>query len=572
MSAAEAIPGVFAVLTQDDVPDVRFGPFVQDRTLFARDVVRFEGEILAAVAASTCPTRAAGVERHRRRVRAAPCGERHRGGTLRRRAAGAPRLGFVRCGRRRWCATATMRRTRRSPRATSTPAWPTPTWWCTAATWPTAATPRPSNPAPCVAQWEGNKVTIWTSDAGAVRRPRRRVRDARVAGQPGAHHRAPPRRRLRRQVRLPLRGPRRRAGPSHEATGAPGLQPPRGVRRTRPPPRGHRLRPADRREATTARSPLARCGWPSTTAPTPPTPASSASSRAMHALGPYRMPNAFVEAHLVYTNHQPSGSVRAPTAPQTCWAVESAHRRGGRGDRHGPGGVPREATPSTPASRARAGRCTARSACRSASPRRPSMAGYGQPLPDDEAIGVAIGWWPSFSVPSGAYVKIDGDGSGQIITGAQECGTGAVMTLRQLVADELGMQRRGLRARLPGHQRRPVRHGRHRLADAVQQRPRRAWRPPVRSPSSCARWPPSTWRPAPPTSCSPTAPPRSRARRARSVSIAELAGIAAGGELLIGHGSGAPPAATCAGRLDAASATSAWAPGSHRSSRATRCG
>ena len=26
-------------------------------------------------------------------------------------------------------------------------------------------------------------------------------------------------------------------------------------------------------------------------------------------------------------------------------------------------------------------------------------AGYGQPLPDDEAIGVAIGWWPSFSVP-----------------------------------------------------------------------------------------------------------------------------------------------------------------------------
>jgi CO/xanthine dehydrogenase Mo-binding subunit len=35
ISAAKAIPGVFAVLTQDDVPDVKFGPFVQDRTLFA---------------------------------------------------------------------------------------------------------------------------------------------------------------------------------------------------------------------------------------------------------------------------------------------------------------------------------------------------------------------------------------------------------------------------------------------------------------------------------------------------------------------------------------------------------
>ena len=42
VSAARAIPGVMAILTADDVPDVRFGPFVQDRTLFARDVVRFE--------------------------------------------------------------------------------------------------------------------------------------------------------------------------------------------------------------------------------------------------------------------------------------------------------------------------------------------------------------------------------------------------------------------------------------------------------------------------------------------------------------------------------------------------
>src|SRR3954447_478984 len=51
VSAARAMPGVFAVLTADDVPDVRYGPFVQDRTLFARDVVRYEGELLAAVAA-----------------------------------------------------------------------------------------------------------------------------------------------------------------------------------------------------------------------------------------------------------------------------------------------------------------------------------------------------------------------------------------------------------------------------------------------------------------------------------------------------------------------------------------
>ena len=34
-----------------DLPPVRYGPFVKDRTLFAQDVVRFEGETVAAVAA-----------------------------------------------------------------------------------------------------------------------------------------------------------------------------------------------------------------------------------------------------------------------------------------------------------------------------------------------------------------------------------------------------------------------------------------------------------------------------------------------------------------------------------------
>ena len=43
---------------------------------------------------------------------------------------------------------------------------------------------------------------------------------------------------------------------------------------------------------------------------------------AMHAVGPYRIPNVSVDASLAYTNTTPSGSVRAPTAPQACWAVE----------------------------------------------------------------------------------------------------------------------------------------------------------------------------------------------------------------------------------------------------------
>ena len=43
---------------------------------------------------------------------------------------------------------------------------------------------------------------------------------------------------------------------------------------------------------------------------------------AMHACGPYVIENVDVDSKLVYTNNQPSGSIRAPTAPHTCWAVE----------------------------------------------------------------------------------------------------------------------------------------------------------------------------------------------------------------------------------------------------------
>ncbi len=43
---------------------------------------------------------------------------------------------------------------------------------------------------------------------------------------------------------------------------------------------------------------------------------------AMHACGPYQIDHISVEAHLNYTNNQPSGSVRAPTAPQVCWGLE----------------------------------------------------------------------------------------------------------------------------------------------------------------------------------------------------------------------------------------------------------
>ena len=78
---ARALPGVLAVLTQDDVPERRYGSFgfVLDRTLFARDVVRFEGEVVAAVAALTPGAGRRGRRRDRGRVRGPPADPRRRG-------------------------------------------------------------------------------------------------------------------------------------------------------------------------------------------------------------------------------------------------------------------------------------------------------------------------------------------------------------------------------------------------------------------------------------------------------------------------------------------------------------
>ena len=52
-SAAEAMPGVRVVITAADVPDTRAGWVLREQPLFAHDVVRFEGEPVAAVAADT---------------------------------------------------------------------------------------------------------------------------------------------------------------------------------------------------------------------------------------------------------------------------------------------------------------------------------------------------------------------------------------------------------------------------------------------------------------------------------------------------------------------------------------
>src|SRR3954462_3125761 len=52
-SRARALAGGLAVITHEDVPDVRYGIMVKDRRLFAKERVRFEADVVAAEAALT---------------------------------------------------------------------------------------------------------------------------------------------------------------------------------------------------------------------------------------------------------------------------------------------------------------------------------------------------------------------------------------------------------------------------------------------------------------------------------------------------------------------------------------
>ena len=138
---ARELPGVFAVITQADVPDVRYGAFVQDRTLFAKDVVRFEGEIVAAVAARTpeiAEQAAALIEVDYEPLPAvadieASLADGH--------ARWCTRTGRATARRTRSSATATTPPARPSPRATSRPAWRQPTSSCASGTRPTCRMP-----------------------------------------------------------------------------------------------------------------------------------------------------------------------------------------------------------------------------------------------------------------------------------------------------------------------------------------------------------------------------------------------------------------------------------------------
>lgn len=434
---ARALPGVVAVITQDDLPDVRFGGFVQDRYLFAKDVVRFEGEIVAGVAALTEEVAAQAASLIEVEYEPLPVLTDYE-------AAMEPGAPLV---HEDW---ASYGRDDEIVSNGNTMAYHTIVKGDADAAMAgaevvvkgryvsDASQGVPIEPRAVVAQWQGDKVTIWSSTqvpyaarAGVSQTleiPESNVRvvvpllgggfgakcDLHFEGQVAAIARA-----AKRPVKLVFSREeefvaiaQRREGIVTELE--------TGVTRD-----GRIVS----RKARLVLDKGAYCGEGGFLG----------QMAAMHACGPYVIDNVAVEAHLNYTNNQPSGSVRAPTAPQVCWALEQHMDEVARAIEMDPVEL-RRRTLIEEGAEGPTRQVFDRVGVKETLEAAVEMIGYGRDLPEDEAIGVAVGWWPCMPAPSGASMQLNGDGSATVLTGAQENGSGAVMAMPMFVAEELGMK------------------------------------------------------------------------------------------------------------------------------------
>ncbi len=509
-SKASALPGVVAIVTQDQLPDVRFGSFVQDRYLFAKDVVRFEGEIVAGVAALTPEIAAEAarlIEIHYEPLPAIADFEKSM-------EPGAPLIhpdlasydkddNIVANGNTMAYHTIV--------KGDADAAMATADVVVKGRYVSDASQGVPIEPRAVIAQWQGDKVTIWSSTqvpyaaragvAQTLQVPEADVRvivpllgggfgakcDLHFEGQVAALARA-----AKRPVKLVFSREeefraiaQRREGIVMEfETGA--MRDGRIVAR----------------KARLVLDKGAYCGEGGFLG----------QMAAMHACGPYIIDAIHVESYLNYTNNQPSGSVRAPTAPQVCWGLEQHMDEVARAIGMDPVEL-RRRTLIEEGAEGPTRQVFDKVGVRDTLETAVEMIGYDDAdLPEDEAIGVATGWWPCMAGPSGAYIQMNGDGSATV---AHRC-TGERQRRRH---GDAGVRRPGARDRsegrldpVPGHRRRAVGHGLLQLADDVQQRPRDPGCGGRGARAAARRRPPTSSRPTAATSSSPTAPRASRVR------------------------------------------------------------
>jgi CO/xanthine dehydrogenase Mo-binding subunit len=436
-SKARALAGVLAVLTHEDVPDVKYGGLVQDRRLFARDKVLWEGDVVAGVAALTPEIAERATELIEVEYEPLPP-------VVDFESAAAESAPLVhddwesdsgdetmgRDGNRIGYSTIVKGDADAAMASADVVVKERYVTDCSQGV--------PIEPRAVIAQWQGDKVTIWTSTqvpyvarsgvAHTLQIPESNIRIVvpLLGGGFGAKcdfhfegHVAALARAANRPVKLVFSRREEFVAVDHRREGMV-IELETGARRdgTLVARRGRLVLDKG-----------AYCGEGGF----------FAQMAAMHACGPYQIENIRIESSLNYSNTQPSSSIRAPTAPQVCWALEQHMDALASALDLDPVEL-RRRTLIEEGAEGPTRQVFEKLGMKETLEKAVELIGYGKELPDDEAVGVACGWWPCFGAASGVYVKLNADGTGTIVTGAQENGTGAVMALPILVAGELGMK------------------------------------------------------------------------------------------------------------------------------------
>jgi CO/xanthine dehydrogenase Mo-binding subunit len=169
---------------------------------------------------------------------------------------------------------------------------------------------------------------------------------------------------------------------------------------------------------------------------------------ALHCTGPYDIAAAEGVAYPVATNTQGTGSFRAPTGPELCFAYET--HMDDIAERLGMDPLElRRLNRMRTGSLAPSGQVIETDAMEAGLEKLAAIVdGWRAEAPDPPAdgpwrrgYGIGCTWYYTARGPSGATLRVNEDGTVSIHTGATEIGTGAVVGgLRALVAEDLGLR------------------------------------------------------------------------------------------------------------------------------------
>ncbi len=153
--------------------------------------------------------------------------------------------------------------------------------------------------------------------------------------------------------------------------------------------------------------------------------------------GPYDIPHVDLYGYTVYTNQPPCGAYRAPGSPQLTFAVESqmdmiASRLG-----LDPLGI-RKKNALKVGDRSSIGALDDAADLGELLEQVEQEAGWHKPKAPHRGRGIAVGFWASRGMPGGNTLKLNSDGTIAITTGSVDV-SGSHSTLQQIAGEEMGV-------------------------------------------------------------------------------------------------------------------------------------